>query len=71
MWKFVELLPGWKATGCKWVFKLEHGADGTVERFKVRLVAKSYAQKCGIDCDETFSPVVRFISIRLLLAFAV
>ena len=69
-WKLVELPPGRKAIGCKWV-KLKHDVDGRVERFKARLVAKGYAQKYGIDYDEIFSPVVRYSSIRSLLAFVV
>ena len=50
---------------------MKHRSDGTVERFKGRLVAKGFSQRYGVDYFETYSPVVRFSSIRVLIAFAV
>ena len=70
-WELVELPSGRIPIGCKWVFKVKHGSNGRVECFKGCLVAKGCAQKYGIDYDKTFSPVVRFSSIRTLLAFAI
>ena len=67
-WELVELPSERKAIGCKWVFKVKHAGNGEVERFKARLVAKGYAQKYGVDFEETFSPVS---SIRALIAFAI
>ena len=70
VWDLVELPEGRKSVGCKWVLKKKHDADGNVERLKARLVAQGYNQKCRIYCDETFSPVVRFESVRTMIALA-
>ena len=53
------------------MFKIKHNADGSVERYKARLVAQGYSQRYGIDYNETFSPVVRFESIRTVVALSV
>lgn len=68
------LLPASQANnivGCKWVFKVKRKADGTIERYKARLVAKGYNQQHGIDFDQTFYPVVKPTTIRLVLSMAV
>ena len=71
VWDLVELPVGKKVVGCKWVYKVKTGADGSVQRYKARLVAQGFTQKYGTDFDETFCPVVRQESLRLLMALSV
>jgi hypothetical protein len=70
-WKLVPLPPDRKPIDCKWVFRKKYTDTGEVEKYKARLVARGFTQVKGIDYHETFSPVVKFASIRTLLALAV
>ena len=62
--------PGKTAIGSKWVFKTKINADGSINKHKARLVAQGYAQQHGIDYEETFAPVVKYVSLRTVLAIA-
>jgi len=68
-----ELLPqhtGKKVIGSKWVFKVKHNADGSVEHYKGRLVAKGYNQRPDFDYLEIFAPTVRMPTVQVVLAMA-
>ena len=69
-WYVVSLPPGKNVVGCKWVFTIKFNADGTVERYKGRLVAKGFIQQEGVDYNETFSPVIKLTSVKLMLGLA-
>ncbi|RVW29639.1 Retrovirus-related Pol polyprotein from transposon TNT 1-94 [Vitis vinifera] len=70
-WEVVDLPREKKVVGCKWVFTIKSKADGSVERYKARLVVKGFTQNYEIDYQETFAPVAKINSIRVLLSLAV
>ena len=69
-WNIVTLPEGKKPVGCRWVYNLKCKADWSLERYKARLVARGYTQTHGIDYQETFAPVAKMNTIRIIISLA-
>ena len=69
-WKLVDPPLGTKPVGCKWVYRNKYKADGSLDKHKTKLVEKGFAQKEGVDYEETFAPTTKWATIRTLFALA-
>ena len=67
-WHLVPSHPGKNVIDCKWVFRIKRRSDGTIDRYKARLLAKGNKQRYGLDYEDTFNPVVKAATIRLVLS---
>lgn len=69
-WELSDLPKDRRAIPCKWVYKIKLNADGSIDRYKARLVVKGYSQREGVDYQQTFAPVTRMATIRSVISVA-
>jgi hypothetical protein len=70
VWEIVPRPKNKDVVSSKWLYKIKHVVDGSIEKHKARFVAHGFSQKEGIDYEETFSPIARYTSIRTIIALA-
>ena len=70
VWEIIPRPKGKFVVTSKWIFKIKHTTNGSVEEYKARFVARGFSQREGVDYDETFALVARFTSIRTIIALA-
>ena len=71
VWDVIPRPEGKSVVTSKWIYKIKHAADGSIEKYKEIFMARGFSQKEGIDYEETFAPVSRHTSIRSILALVV
>ena len=71
VWEIVPRLKNKDGVSYKWLFKIKHVVDGSIEKYKARFVTRGFSQKEGTNYEETFAPVARYTSIRTIIALAV
>ena len=69
-WKLIEKPTSGNIIGCRWTFRVKRDNLGAINKFKARLVAQGFSQVEGLDYNETFSPTIKFTTIRLMIALA-
>ena len=70
VWEVVPKPEGKSVVSSKWIYKIKHTVDGSIEKQKARLVARGFSQKERIDYEETFAPIERYTSMRAIMALS-